>query len=267
MSEEHIDELIEIVEGENHIPDVPPTEEEFASAQKILSTSEEVAEQAKQELEELESPLIVHKVTDASYQETASDISMDETHITDEGPTLERHRFRKEKKKGGKTWKFLLVLIVIVAAVFAGLYYGGVIGSEKPETTTKPAESTTETTTSIEQAYEGKIVLKGTYIFIDGVEVNGIEGLQNALKYEDPSPTAYEIIKEDANSDFLNNEVIPVMMKMGFYSEDTVISTIVNTGLVAEAEKTTVKKNNKNKNKKNKNKKNKQKTTKENTQE
>lgn len=233
-----LDELIEIVEDENHIPDVPVSNEEFEHAQKILNKSDEVAQQAKEELEQLESPLIVHKITDASYQETASDVVMAETHAEDDGPTLVRHRFRKEQKKGSGAWKIVLVLLVICASVFAGLYYGGVIDFSKEVQTTK-AESTTEPTTTLEEAYQGKIVLKGTYLFVDGVEVNGIEGLQNALKYEDPSPTAYEIVKENANANYLNNEVIPLLMQMGFYDETTVISTIVSTGLMAEAEQTT----------------------------
>lgn len=240
MSEERIDDIIQIINDENHIPDVPPTEEEFKSAEEILSNSEEIATQNLEELEQLESPLIVHKVTDASYQQTASDITMDDTHIDEDGPTLERHRFRKEPKKNKGGLKFLLLLVVIAVSVFAGLYYGGVINFDKEQSTTKATETTVETTTSIVQAYEGKIVVKKTFIFVDGVEVDGIEGLQAALKYVDPSPTAYEIVKEDANADFLNYDILPLMKDMGFYEENTVISTIVSTGLIAEKEKTTV---------------------------
>lgn len=240
MSDENFDTLFEIIEDENHIPDVAPTQEEFDSAEQILNSSEEAAAQIKEELEQLESPLIVHKVTDASYQEAANDVFMDETHTEDEGPTLERHRFRKEKKKGGNGWKVILLLVVVAAAVFAGLYYSGAVDLNKNETTTKKVEQTTETTTSLEQAYQGKILLKGTYIFVDGVEVDGINGLQQALKYEDPSPTAYEIVKEDANSDFLNNDILPLLGDMGFYNEQTVITTVAKSGLVAAAELTTV---------------------------
>lgn len=241
MSEERKDEIFKIINDEGHIPDSAPNAEELEKAAKLISKSDEVAQQNLEELDRLESPLIVHKVTDASYQQTASDISMEETHIDDDEPTLERHRFRKEPKKSRGGVKFALLIIVIAVAVLAGLYYGGVIDFGKDKETTKPStEATTEATTSIEDAYKGKIVVKKMYIFVDGVEVDGIEGLQSALKYVDPSPTAYEIVKEDANSDFLNYDILPLMKNMGFYDESTVISTIVSTGLIAEKEKTTV---------------------------
>ena len=47
--------------------------------------------------EKLESPLVVHKKDDASYQETAREFDMSSTHTDDEAwdfPTLLRHRFR-----------------------------------------------------------------------------------------------------------------------------------------------------------------------------
>ena len=71
--------------------------------------------------EKLDSPLIVHKKSDASYQDTASEAEMNETHSDDEGPTLERHRFKKKGKKKGKGL-VIVIIIVILAAVFAGLY-------------------------------------------------------------------------------------------------------------------------------------------------
>lgn len=259
MSEEKYDEIFTIVDDDNQVSDVPPTEEEFQSAEEIITANDEIAAQNKEKLEQLESPLIVHKVTDASYQETASEIAMEETHIDEDEPTLQRHRFRKDQKKKSKNknaFVTLLVILVICGAVFAGLYYGGVFSNQEKQEITQSAESTTETTTSIVEAYQGKIVIKGTYIFVDGLEVNGIEGLQNALKYVDPSPTAYEIVKENANSDFLNNDVLPLLLEMKFYDKSTVITSVVSSGLVADEELTTVpsttKKKKSKKNKKNK---------------
>lgn len=242
MSEKQYDNLFEIVEDENHTPDVPPTDAEFDLAAKIISASDEVAAQNKEELEQLESPLIVHKSTDASYQETASGITMEETHVDDDQPTLERHRFRKQPKKKGRGALAFLVVIVIACAVFAGVYFGAIAPNKAKPTTTHKSSGVTQTTTTIQQAYEGKIVVKGTYIFVDGIEVDGIDGLQRELKYQDPSPTKYEIVKENANADFLNNDILPLMLDMGFYNKKTVISTIAKTGLVAKDEMTTVKK-------------------------
>ena len=48
--------------------------------------------------ERLDSPLVVHKVTDASYHETEKIIDVNATHEEEPAATLERHRFRKEKK-------------------------------------------------------------------------------------------------------------------------------------------------------------------------
>ena len=57
--------------------------------------------------ERLDSPLVVHKKDDASYQETAGEISMSATHTDEESgdtPTLERQRFKKKKKKSYYSW-------------------------------------------------------------------------------------------------------------------------------------------------------------------
>lgn len=185
---------------------------------------------------QLDSPLVVHKKSDASYQETASEIVMNETHTQEDEPTLERHRFKKDSNKGSKGW-IILVIIVIIAAVFAGLYYGGIIKFDGSKTTASTTESTTESTTlSLQEQYKGTIVVKGTYIFVDGSEVDGLNGLQKKIKYDDPSPTAYKIIDENANSDFLNYNILPLMQSMGFYGEETVITHIESTGLMAKAE-------------------------------
>lgn len=231
------DELVHIIE-DSEITDTPIPEAELKKAEKIITVNEEIAQFNKEVLGKLESPLIVHKKSDASYEDTASSQEMSETHTEEERPNLTRHRFKKDKKKKNH-WVLPIVIIVAAAAVFTGLYFSGILSPQKQEKTTADTSNTSvETTTTLQQAYEGKIVIKNTYIFVDGIEVNGIEGLQNALKYVDPSPTAYEIVKEDANADFLNNDVLPLMLDMGFYDESTVISTIASTGLIAQEETT-----------------------------
>ena len=51
--------------------------------------------------EKLDSPLVVHKKGDASYQEEGNEVSMQNTHVDEDSdaPTLERHRFKKRKEK------------------------------------------------------------------------------------------------------------------------------------------------------------------------
>ncbi len=242
----------------NKMSDEVKTNEE----NKPLNDTEEIKEFNKEVLGKLDSPLVVHKKGDASYEENTSAFEMNETHTEEERPTLARHRFKKEKKSKKGLLVFVFI-IFLLAGVFAGLYYTGNIRFNKEEATSAPEASvttTTETTTSLEMNYKGKIVVKDVYIFVDGVEVDGIEGLQRELKYVKASPTAYEIIDEHANADFLNGEVLKELEKMGFFTKDTVITHIQKTGLVADAEtttlppETTTKKNKKkNKNKKNSN--------------
>ena len=186
----------------------------------------------------LDNPLVVHKKGDASYSDVSTANTMNETHSDEDTPTLERHRFRKEQKSHTKSI-VLLFIIVIIAAAFAGLYFTGNITFGTKESTTKKA-ATTEATTTLEEKYKGTIVVKDTYIFVDGKEVDGIEGLQKAIEYETPSTTAYKIIDEGANSDFLNNDVLDLLTQLKFYGEDTVIEHIVSTGLIAAAETTTL---------------------------
>jgi len=204
--------------------------------------SEEIRNENKDETQQsakLDNPLVVHKKGDASYEESAQPLEMNDTHI-DEGETsLQRHRFRKEKRGYGGLIA-VLIIIVIIAGAFSALYFTGNIRFTNQTTTTAKQTTTTEPVTTLEEAYEGTIVVKGTYIFVDGVEVSGIQGLQKALKYEEKSTTAYTIIDENANSEFLNFDILPLLSEIGFYGEDTVITHKASTGLIAEAETTTL---------------------------
>lgn len=186
--------------------------------------------------ERLDSPLIVHKKSDASYQETAGEVTMSSTHIDDEGSesaTLERHRFKKEKKK--RKWPFvLLVLIVIAAAVLCALKYGGILDKPIKETTSEKP-STSSYVTEPENKFKGVIVVKGTYIFFEGNEIDGIEGLEREIKYLDAG-TSFEIWEEQADSNFLNFEVLALLSQYDIKYE---ITHKVSTGLVSKYENVT----------------------------
>lgn len=189
--------------------------------------------------EQLDAPLVVHKKSDSSYQDGGINVDMNETHIEEEKkPTLERHRFKKDPNKKSNKAPVAILIIVIIAVVFCALYFTGNISFVNKSATKTTTETSTETTTSLEEAYAGTIVVKGTYIFVDAQEVDGIEGLQEALKYTDKSTTAYKIIDESADSNFLNNNVLPLLMDMGFYGKNTEIVHQGYTGLMA-AEETT----------------------------
>lgn len=181
--------------------------------------------------EGLDSPLVVHKKNDASYQETATEVTMNATHTDDETsdmPTLERHRFRKEKKK--KKWPYvLIVLIAIVMAVLCTLIYSDVIPVREKETTTQTTRSYTTQQTN---EFKGIITVKGTYIFFEGTEVDGIQGLEREIKYLD-NGTKFEIQDENADSNFLNYEVLSLLSKYNF---DYEITHIVSSGLKSKYE-------------------------------
>ena len=185
----------------------------------------------------LDNPLIVHKESDASYEDDTANFEMEKTHNDEAKPTLARHRFKKEEKKRGGAFAVLLLVLVICAGVFAGLYYSGNLPFGKEEETTTKV-TTTEATTTIQQKYEGTIVFKGTYIFIDGEEVNGIEGMMDELKYLDPSPTKYEFIFENVDDKFYNYDVLPVLTDLGFYGKETKTKTVKKTGLMSSKEAT-----------------------------
>ena len=123
------DELKDKIENENingeefvAIPsETPITDEELEKAEQIMTDNDEIAAFNKEVLCQLESPLIVHKKTDSSYEESATNFEMNETHIDEEKTTLTRHRFKKDPKKKGRGLRVLAVIFVILAAIFAGL--------------------------------------------------------------------------------------------------------------------------------------------------
>lgn len=183
---------------------------------------------AEFEEERLDSPLVVHKITDASYHETTNMAEAEQTHGED-GVTLERHRFRKVKKK--KKWPYFLMFTVVIVALLCALYYSGVIKPQEKDTT---APSTTEppSTTSVADRFKDVITVKGTYIFFEGEEVDGLNGLEREIKYLDTSK--YFIIQdESADSVFLSEEIIPLLESYGFKYE---VKFIISSGLESQYE-------------------------------
>lgn len=184
--------------------------------------------------ERLDSPLIVHKKGDASYQETANEVTMSATHTDEESsdaPTLERHRFRKEKKK--KKYPYILLgLFAVAAAVICALVYNGVIPVGEKETTT---QTTRSYTTQQQNEFKGIITVKGTYIFFEGKEVNGIQELEKEIKYLDEG-TKFVIQDENADSNFLNFEVLSLLSQ---YKIDYDITHVVSSGLESKYENMT----------------------------
>lgn len=182
--------------------------------------------------EHLDSPLVVHKVTDASYRETENIVDVNITHIEEETATLERHRFKKEKKSS--KWPVIITFLVVVIAVFCYLYFSGTIGNfAGNETTTAPVS---ENYTVPENPYEGIITVKGTYIFFEGEEVDGIEGLTREIRYLDAG-TQFVVQDDNADDTFLNEEVLPLLSDYGI--DVTEVRYVVSSGLTSKYETTT----------------------------
>lgn len=187
---------------------------------------------------QLDSPLVVHKESDASYQPVQDVNGMTATHTEDEldAPTIERHRFKKKKKSGKGGYIFLLIIVAAVA-VCSALYFTGTydFGIHK-ETTTEETTRKSYTTQQVNK-FEGIITVKGTYIFFEGSEVDGIEGLTREIKYLDPG-TKFAVQDENADSNFLNYEILPLLAD---YQISYEVTHIVSSGLTSKYEKTTAK--------------------------
>lgn len=187
--------------------------------------------------EKLDSPMIVHKKEDASYSETAFEVDMSTTHSDEDenAPTLERHRFSKKKKKEhNKVWLFV-ALIAVVVAVICALFYSGKLSIGESDTTSTTVERTYTTRESND--FEGIITIKGTYIFFEGTEVDGLNGLERKIKYLDEG-TKFTIQDEDADSNFLNYDVLSLLSQYGI---DYEITHIVSSGLISQYETTSEK--------------------------
>lgn len=182
--------------------------------------------------EKLDSPLVVHKETDASYEENYAELDVNITHIDEDIATLERHRFKKVKKKSKAP--YFICLVLIIAAVLAGLYFGGVIPDlfDKNDTTAPSIEESESTTE--ENRFKGIITVKGTYLFFEGIEINGTEELISEIKYADEN-TSFVIQDENADSTFLNDEILPVLTSYNIQYE---VKYIVSSGLMSAKETT-----------------------------
>lgn len=183
------------------------------------------------DIKNLDSPLVVHKESDASYSETAgcADIEMIHTENA-ETSNLVRHRFRKTKKRRKKA-PFVILVLVIIVAVISGLYFGGVIGKKneiKPETSS--SRGYIEVT---ENKFEGIITVKRSFIFFEGEEIDGIEELKRKIKYLDAG-TKFTIQDEDADPTLLDNEILPLLKESGIEYDGP--NYIISSGLKSKYE-------------------------------
>ncbi len=185
----------------------------------------------KFDAERLDSPLVVHKKTDASYLENAGDVNAPAAEKCENNQSnLVRHRFRRVKRR--RKAPYIILAAVIIAAVLVGLYYGGIIGSRNQEsetqTTSRPYIEVTE------NKFEGIITVKKTYIFFEGEEMNNLEELERKVKYLDEG-TKFVVQDEDADPILLNEEILPLLKENGIdYGEGP--KYILSSGLKSKSE-------------------------------
>lgn len=185
--------------------------------------------------EKLDSPLVVHKKSDASYQETQNEVEMQTTHVDEDAdaPTLERHRFKKTKKK--KKWPYVLgVLIIALIVVLGVLVNNGTIKMPHHNETTSATKKSY--TTQAPNSLADTITVKGTYIFYEGTELDDIGALEREIKYQDADKT-FTVQDEHADSNFLNSEVLPILTK---YNMKYNVVYIESSGLISKYETTVV---------------------------
>lgn len=198
-----------------------------------------------------DSPLVVHKESDASYQPEPAGDGMTATHEESalDAPTIERHRYKK-KKKSHKGAYSLLLLLVAAVAVCAALYFTGTFdfGLASKETTVQTTTKKSYTTQPVNR-FEGIITVKGTYLFFEGTEVDGISGLIQEIKYLDEG-TQFTVQDENADSNFLNYQVLKTLSDYGIKYK---ITHVVSSGLESKYETTAAPEKTTKKNKANKN--------------
>ena len=183
---------------------------------------------AEFEEEKLDSPLIVHKVTDASYIDTAVKVDVEYTHGEEGNSTLERHRFKKVKKK--KKWPYFIMLAVIIVAAVCAFYFRGAKSPAENKTTEPTVQESF--TFSVEDRFNNVITVKGTYIFFEGNEVEGLNGLEKEIKYLDKK-TVLTVQDESADQLFLGEEILPMLDSYGIKYE---IKFIISSGLKSQYE-------------------------------
>ena len=121
------------------------------------------------------------------------------------------------------------MLAVIIVAVACGFYFRG---TKDPvdNKTTEPA--TDNITINIEDRFNNVITVKGTYIFFEGEEVEGLNGLEKEIKYLDKS-NVITVQDESADQLFLAEEILPLLDGYGFKYET---KFIISSGLKSQYE-------------------------------
>lgn len=183
---------------------------------------------AEFEEERLDSPLVVHKVTDASYIDTAVKVDVEYTHGEEGGATLERHRFKKVKKK--KKWPYFIIFAAVIVAVVCAICIKGASSGDEKKTTEPSTDNSV--TINIEDRFKNVITVKGTHVFFEGEEVEGLNGLEKEIKYLDTN-TKLTIQDETADPLFLNDEILPLLDEYGFKYET---KYIISSGLKSQYE-------------------------------
>lgn len=169
---------------------------------------------------ELDSPLVVHKESDASYNGCPNFDLMNKTAIdeNDTAPSIERHRFKKKKKNPNKNKIITIVLLVVLVAVCVGVTVHFVNDSKSNEN--KNSVTAEETTKSLSEVFKNTITVQGTTIYYEVEVIDNVVELESNIKFL-PKDTQIIIQNEHADSDFFES-VKEVVLQCEFEKEPKV---------------------------------------------
>lgn len=169
---------------------------------------------------ELDSPLVVHKESDASYNGCPNFDLMNKTAIdeNDTAPSIERHRFKKKKKNPNKNKIITIVLLVVLVAVCVGVTVHFVNNSKSNEN--KNSVTAEETTKSLSEVFKNTITVQGTTIYYEAEVIDNVVELESNIKFL-PKDTQIIIQNEHADSDFFES-VKEVVLQCEFEKEPKV---------------------------------------------
>lgn len=169
---------------------------------------------------ELDSPLVVHKESDASYNGCPNFDLMNKTAIdeNDTAPSIERHRFKKKKKNPNKNKIITIVLLVVLVAVCVGVTVHFVNDSKSNEN--KNSVTAEETTKSLSEVFKNTITVQGTTIYYEAEVIDNVVELESNIKFL-PKDTQIIIQNEHADSDFFES-VKEVVLQCEFEKEPKV---------------------------------------------
>lgn len=192
--------------------------------------------QEREERQQLDNPLVVHKESDASYNGCPNLQMLTQTRDEDEvRPTIERHRYKKKKKNPNRAKAITIVLLsaVVIVCVCVVVYFvRGNVAQRTPDDGESTSESTTE---SLQERFRNTITVQGTTIFFEGEEMTDVAELRNYLSL---LPLDTQVIIQDEHADTAFLQTVQETVYACGFEKDPDVQYIQSSGLVPQSEQT-----------------------------